>query len=74
MIIDSQKKIELIEEYSNPLNLHEDDEISLKLENFYDEKEHLDDFDIFNGGYQQDEEVVFYSNHELEMNDEYGRM
>ena len=49
MVVDSLKKIELGEEYESPLNIHEeDDELSLRIEYFYD-KEWMDDFDIFIG-------------------------
>ena len=49
MVVDSLKKIELGEEYESPMNIHEeDDELSLRIEYFYD-KEGMDDFDIFTG-------------------------
>ena len=49
--------------------------MSIKLEYFYDDKERIEEFDLFNGGLDnKDEDVIFYSNNELEMNDGYDGM
>ena len=61
----SQKSFE--KEELPPMKINEDDQISLQLNGFYDYKDRIeDDFDIFNNDEMKDEDIFFYSSHEIE--------
>ena len=44
----------------------EDDRVSLELNGIYDYRERIDDFDIFKDDEMEEEDVIFYSNQDIE--------